>query len=77
MTKTVHFEFNLLFFPRLLHLFFPSSSLINTNLRIMSKRLRKELSSLMKSGSYDGVSAFPDCDNILRWTATIDGTILD
>jgi hypothetical protein len=39
------------------------------------KRLQKELMTLMMSaGSDDGISAFPDADNILTWTATIAGS---
>jgi hypothetical protein len=41
---------------------------------LMSKRLQRELMTLMTSGSCDGVSAFPDPDNILKWSATIDGS---
>ncbi len=37
------------------------------------KRLQKELMGLMMSKD-EGISAFPDADNILSWTATIDGT---
>ena len=36
------------------------------------KRLQKELMGLMMSKD-EGISAFPDADNILSWTATIDG----
>ena len=36
------------------------------------KRLQKELMALMMSKD-EGISAFPDADNILTWTATIDG----
>jgi ubiquitin-conjugating enzyme E2 C len=36
------------------------------------KRLQKELMALMMSKD-EGISAFPDADNILSWTATIDG----
>jgi ubiquitin-protein ligase len=38
------------------------------------KRLQKELMGLMMSKD-EGISAFPDADNILSWTATIDGKI--
>jgi len=37
------------------------------------KRLQKELMALMMN-SDDGISAFPDSDNMLNWTATITGT---
>lgn len=38
----------------------------------VSKRLQKELMSLMMSGN-KGISAFPDGDNLFRWIATIQG----
>ncbi|EKX37843.1 hypothetical protein GUITHDRAFT_158551 [Guillardia theta CCMP2712] len=37
------------------------------------KRLQKELMTLMMSQD-EGISAFPDVDNILNWKATIQGT---
>lgn len=37
------------------------------------KRLQKELMGLMMS-SDEGISAFPDSDNMLNWTATLTGT---
>lgn len=39
-----------------------------------SKRLQKELMTLMMSSGNDGISAFPDADNILNWTANIEGS---
>lgn len=40
----------------------------------VSKRLQKELMSLMMSGDRS-VSAFPDGDNLFRWIGTINGPI--
>jgi len=40
----------------------------------VSKRLQKELMSLMMSGD-KGISAFPDGDNLFRWIGTITGPI--
>eukprot|EP00286_Rhodomonas_abbreviata_P011298 CAMPEP_0181332638 /NCGR_PEP_ID=MMETSP1101-20121128/25217_1 /TAXON_ID=46948 /ORGANISM="Rhodomonas abbreviata, Strain Caron Lab Isolate" /LENGTH=55 /DNA_ID=CAMNT_0023442329 /DNA_START=166 /DNA_END=330 /DNA_ORIENTATION=+ len=37
------------------------------------KRLQKELMGLMMSKD-EGISAFPDSDNMLMWTATINGS---
>ncbi|RWS13369.1 hypothetical protein B4U79_07976 [Dinothrombium tinctorium] len=37
-----------------------------------SKRLKKELMDLMMSND-KGISAFPDCDNLFSWIATIEG----
>jgi hypothetical protein len=37
------------------------------------KRLQKELMGLMMSTD-EGISAFPDSDNMLNWTATLTGT---
>jgi hypothetical protein len=37
------------------------------------KRLQKELMGLMMSND-EGISAFPDSDNMLNWTATLTGT---
>lgn len=38
----------------------------------VTKRLQKELMTLMMSGS-KGISAFPDGDNLFRWKATLTG----
>lgn len=38
----------------------------------VSKRLQKELMTLMMSGE-KGVSAFPDGDNLFHWKATVQG----
>jgi ubiquitin-conjugating enzyme E2 C len=38
------------------------------------KRLQKELMGLMMSKD-EGISAFPDADNILSWTAMIQGIL--
>ena len=40
----------------------------------VTKRLQQELLSLMMSGE-NGVSAFPDGDNLFRWIGTISGPI--
>jgi ubiquitin-conjugating enzyme E2 C len=37
-----------------------------------SQRLQKELMELMMSGA-DGISAFPDNDNLFEWVATVQG----
>lgn len=45
----------------------------------VTKRLQKELMTLMMSGD-KGISAFPDGDNLFRWKATIhgpEGTVYD
>jgi hypothetical protein len=49
-----------------------STSNSSTDTGNASKRLQKELMGLMMSKD-DGISAFPDADNILSWTGTIDG----
>ncbi|CAG5130589.1 unnamed protein product [Candidula unifasciata] len=38
----------------------------------VTKRLQKELRTLMMSGSH-GISAFPEGDNMFRWIGTIEG----
>uniref|UniRef100_A0A0B7BG27 Ubiquitin-conjugating enzyme E2 C n=1 Tax=Arion vulgaris TaxID=1028688 RepID=A0A0B7BG27_9EUPU len=38
----------------------------------VTKRLQKELRTLMMSGS-PGITAFPDGDNMFRWIGTIEG----
>jgi ubiquitin-conjugating enzyme E2 C len=40
----------------------------------VSKRLQKELMTLMMSGD-KGISAFPDGDNLFRWIGTITGPL--
>ncbi|KAM9410448.1 ubiquitin-conjugating enzyme E2 C-like isoform 1-T2 [Pholidichthys leucotaenia] len=38
----------------------------------VTKRLQKELMTLMMSGD-KGISAFPESDNLFKWVGTIDG----
>ena len=51
----------------------PANSLVDAG--NACKRLQKELMSLMMSKD-EGISAFPDADNMMSWTATIDGKLV-
>jgi len=54
----------------------PLESPIRVNTTVAFKRLQRELMKLMTSERCNGISAFPDADDIMSWTATIDGLLI-
>lgn len=51
-----------------------SASAPSVDRNSVTKRLRTELMTLMMSAESDGVSAFPNGDNLFNWTGTIHGS---